>query len=115
MANLEFYNTHNMVAYLLKIEGSEGFNQIVDFLNTSHIKYALTKNPTIYVSLIQQFWQTAGVNTLDTEEVQINATIDWKVKLVSKAFIRRHLKLEDSDGINTLPNTKIFEQPSLIG
>nr|GEW30514.1 hypothetical protein [Tanacetum cinerariifolium] len=115
MANLEFCYTHNMVAYLLKIEGSEGFHQIVDFLNTSHIKYALTKNPTIYTSLIQQFWQTAAANTLDTGEVQITATIDGEVKLVFEASIRRHLKLEDSDGISTLPNTKIFEQLALMG
>ncbi|GJX87196.1 hypothetical protein Tco_0339210 [Tanacetum coccineum] len=104
-----------MVAYLHKTEGSEGFHQIVDFLNTSHIKYALTENPTIHVSLIQQFWQTAAANTLDSREVQITATIDGKVKLVSEASIRRHLKLEDSDGITTLPNTEIFEQLTLMG
>nr|GEU67944.1 hypothetical protein [Tanacetum cinerariifolium] len=78
MANLEFCDTHNMVAYLLKIEGSEGFHQTMDFLNTSHIKYALIKNPTIYVSPIQQFWQTAAANNLDTGEVQVTAIIDWK-------------------------------------
>ncbi|GJS68902.1 hypothetical protein Tco_0683467 [Tanacetum coccineum] len=115
MANLEFCDTHNMVAYLHKTKGSEGFHQIVDFLNTSHIKYALTENPTIHVSLIQQFWQTAAANTLDSGEVQITATIDGKVKLVSEASIRRHLKLEDSDGITTLPNTEIFEQLTLMG
>ncbi|GJS85705.1 hypothetical protein Tco_0752246 [Tanacetum coccineum] len=115
MANLEFCDIHNMVSYLHKIEGSEGFHQRVDFLNTSHIKYALTENPTIYVSLIYQFWQIAAANTLDSGEVQINATIDGKVKLVSEASIRRHLLLEDFDGITTLPNTKIFEQLTLIG
>ncbi|GJR73756.1 putative ribonuclease H-like domain-containing protein [Tanacetum coccineum] len=52
---------------------------------------------------------------LDSEEVQITATIDGKVKLVSKASIRRHLKLEDSDGITTLPNTEIFEKLTLMG
>ncbi|GKD80571.1 hypothetical protein Tco_1347410 [Tanacetum coccineum] len=115
MANLEFCDTHNMVTYLHKTEGSEGFHQIVDFLNISHIKYALIENPTIYVSLIQQFWQTTAANTLDSGEVQIIATIDGKVKLVSEASIRRHLKLEDSDGITTLPNTEIFEQLTLMG
>ncbi|GKA28184.1 hypothetical protein Tco_0714352 [Tanacetum coccineum] len=115
MANLEFYDTNNMVAYLHKTEGSEGFHQIVHFLNTSHIKYALTENLTIYVSLIQQFWQTAVANTLDSGEVQITATIDGKVKLVFEASIRRHLKLEDSDGITTLPNTEIFKQLTLMG
>nr|GEX68993.1 hypothetical protein [Tanacetum cinerariifolium] len=51
----------------------------------------------------------------DTGEVQITAIIDGKVKLVFEASIRRHLKLEDSDGINTLPNTEIFKQLALIG
>nr|GEV02876.1 hypothetical protein [Tanacetum cinerariifolium] len=103
-----------MVVYLLKIEGSEGFHQIVDFHNSSHIKYAFTENPTIYTSLIQQFWQTVAANTLDTREVQITATIDGKVKLVLEASIRRHLKLEDSNGISTLPNTEIFKELALM-
>ncbi|GKB41961.1 putative ribonuclease H-like domain-containing protein, partial [Tanacetum coccineum] len=30
--------------------------------------YALTKNPTIYVSLIEKFWQTATVRTIDKGE-----------------------------------------------
>ncbi|GKC35441.1 hypothetical protein Tco_1047825 [Tanacetum coccineum] len=104
-----------MVAYLKKIDGSKGFHQIVDFLNVSHIRYALTKNPTIYVSLLNQFWQTATTRTLDNGEIEIIATIDGKGKIVTEASIRRHLKLEDSDGINSLPTTKIFEQLSLMG
>ncbi|GKE18951.1 hypothetical protein Tco_1426528 [Tanacetum coccineum] len=115
MANLDFYDTHNMVAYLLKPEGSEDFHQIVDFLNTSHIKYALTENPTIPVLLIQQFWQTASASTSENGEMKITATIDGRVKTITEAFIRRHLKLEDSDGISTLPNTKIFKQLALMG
>ncbi|GJZ17333.1 hypothetical protein Tco_0553456 [Tanacetum coccineum] len=115
MGNLEFRDTHNMVAYLKKIEGSEGFHQIVDFLNTSHIRYALTENPTIYVSFIQQFWQTATASTLDNEEMEITATIDGKIKIITKASVRRHLKLEDFDGISNLPTTKIFKQLALMG
>ncbi|GJR02962.1 hypothetical protein Tco_0525946 [Tanacetum coccineum] len=103
MANLDFYDKHNMVAYLQKSEGSEGFHQIIDFLTTSHIRYALTESPTIYVSLIEQFWQTASASTLENGDMEITATIDGKVKVVSEASIRRHLKLEDSDGISTLP------------
>nr|GEV55905.1 hypothetical protein [Tanacetum cinerariifolium] len=95
-------------------EGSEGFHQIMDFLNTGYLKYALIENLTIYVSLLQQFWKTAAANTIDTRELQITATIDRKVKLVSEASIRRHLNLEDSDGISTLPNTEILEQLALI-
>ncbi|GKE47727.1 hypothetical protein Tco_1478985, partial [Tanacetum coccineum] len=52
-------------AYLKKPTGSEGFQEIVDFLNGSHISYALTTNPTIYVSLIEKFWQTATVKIVD--------------------------------------------------
>ncbi|GKB99385.1 hypothetical protein Tco_0985522 [Tanacetum coccineum] len=114
MANLEFCDKHNMVSYLQKSEGSEGFHQIVDFLNTCHIKYALIENPTIYVSLIEQFWQTATARTLENGDMEITATIDGKVKIVSEASIRRHLKLEDSDGI-FLPS-EIFDSyhPSLF-
>ncbi|GJZ78219.1 hypothetical protein Tco_0642891 [Tanacetum coccineum] len=115
MANLEFCDSHNMVAYLKKPEGSEEFHQIVDFLNASHIRYALTKNPTIYVSLIKQFWETATARTLDNGEIELTATIDGKVKIVTEASVRRHLQLADSDGISSLPNTEIFEQLSLMG
>ncbi|GJY09845.1 hypothetical protein Tco_0378030 [Tanacetum coccineum] len=115
MANLAFCDKHNMVAYLQKSEGSEGFHQIIDFLSTCHIKYALIESPTIYVSLIEQFWQTASASTPENGEMEITATIDGKVKVVSEASIRRHLKLEDSDGISTLPNAEIFEQLALMG
>ncbi|GKC74157.1 hypothetical protein Tco_1120040 [Tanacetum coccineum] len=77
--------------------------------------YALTENPTIYVSLIHQFWQTASASTSENGEIEITATIDGKVKTVTEASIRRHLKLEYSDGISTLPNTKFFEQLALMG
>ncbi|GJS69388.1 hypothetical protein Tco_0702229 [Tanacetum coccineum] len=115
MANLESCDKHNMVSYLQKSEGSEGFHQIVDFLNTCHIKYALIENPTIYVSLIKQFWQTATISTLENGDMEITATIDGKAKTISEASIRRHLKLEDSDGISDLPTTEIFEQLALMG
>ncbi|GJW51995.1 hypothetical protein Tco_0093346 [Tanacetum coccineum] len=104
-----------MVAYLQKSEGSEGFHQIVDFLTASHIRYALTESLTIYVSLIVQFWQTTTISTLENGDMEITCTIYKKVKVVSEASIRRHLKLEDSDGIRDLPTTEIFEQLALMG
>ncbi|GJY23102.1 hypothetical protein Tco_0396760 [Tanacetum coccineum] len=95
MANLEFYDKHNMVRYLKKPTGSEGFQEIVDFLNGSHIRYALTTNPTIYVSLIKKFWQTATVKTVDNGEQEITATVDGKEFTVTEASVRRHLQLAD--------------------
>ncbi|GKC60275.1 putative ribonuclease H-like domain-containing protein [Tanacetum coccineum] len=78
-------------------------------------RYALIENPMIYVSLIQQFWGTATAKTTDDREVEISASIDGQVKTIKKASLRRHLKLEDSDGITSLPNTEIFEQLALMG
>ncbi|GKB10685.1 hypothetical protein Tco_0844608, partial [Tanacetum coccineum] len=65
-----------MVAFLEKSMGSAGFHQILDFLNHSHIFYALTKKPEVCVSFIKQFWRSAEASTGDNGEVKINATID---------------------------------------
>ncbi|GJX17708.1 hypothetical protein Tco_0218540 [Tanacetum coccineum] len=105
-----------MVVYLEKSEGSEGFHQIIDFLTSSHIHYALIESPTLYDSTIKQFWQTAALCTTEEGVMAITATIDRKVKLlVTEASIRIHLKFEDSKGLNTLPIVEIFEQLALIG
>ncbi|GJW90126.1 putative ribonuclease H-like domain-containing protein [Tanacetum coccineum] len=53
--------------------------------------------------------------TLDNGEMEITATIDGKVKIITEASIMRHLKLEDSDGISNLPTTEIFKQLALMG
>ncbi|GJV93342.1 hypothetical protein Tco_1541155 [Tanacetum coccineum] len=58
MTTLKFANTHNMVAFLSKPTEGDGFEQIVDFLDAYAIRYALTINPTIYISCIEQFWST---------------------------------------------------------
>ncbi|GJU79266.1 putative reverse transcriptase domain-containing protein [Tanacetum coccineum] len=62
---VEFADSHNMVSFLAKPSKSEGFEQIVDFLNVNPIKYALTINPTIYTSCIEQFWATAKAKTIN--------------------------------------------------
>ncbi|GJW29371.1 hypothetical protein Tco_0046246 [Tanacetum coccineum] len=114
MANLKFCDTHNVVAFLLKHQGSEDFYQILDFLNGRYIRYALTENPTIYVSPINQFWHTASTRTHNNGEIEINATVDGHDKTITEASVKRHLKLADADGISTLPTTEIFEQIALM-
>ncbi|GKF07790.1 hypothetical protein Tco_0042014 [Tanacetum coccineum] len=47
--------------------------------------------------------------------MEITATIEGKVKVVYEVSIRRHLKLEDSDGISILPTSEIFKQLALMG
>ncbi|GJX76963.1 hypothetical protein Tco_0323774 [Tanacetum coccineum] len=88
---LEFCDKHNMAVFLEKSTGSEGFHQVIDFLSQSHISYALTKKPEIYISFIKQFWRTAKASTDADRE------------------------LEDHDGITSIPNSEIFEQLALMG
>nr|GEU76053.1 hypothetical protein [Tanacetum cinerariifolium] len=78
-----------MVAFLSKSDASAGFDQIVDFLNAQDIQYALMVNPTIYVSCIKQFW--------------------------TKDVIRQALRLDDVDGVECLPNEKIFTELARMG
>ncbi|GKD29685.1 putative ribonuclease H-like domain-containing protein [Tanacetum coccineum] len=76
---------------------------------------ATLNEPSPWETGSEQFWQTTTASTLENGDMEITTTIDGKVKIVSEASIRRHLKLEDSDGISTLPNTEIFEQLALMG
>ncbi|GJR63409.1 hypothetical protein Tco_1505571 [Tanacetum coccineum] len=101
MANMDFCDKHNMVAFLQKPTGSEEFHQIVNFLAGSHIRYALITNLTIYVSLIEQFWQTATVETINDGEQQITVTVDGQTIAITEASVRRHIQLADADGGDT--------------
>ncbi|GKF09482.1 hypothetical protein Tco_0043706, partial [Tanacetum coccineum] len=114
MVNLKFADTHNMVAFLSKPAESDGFEQIVDFLNAHPIKYALTINPTIYTSCIEQFWSTIVAKTINGE-VQLHALVDGKKILITESTVRRDLQLEDAEGVDCLPNSTIFEQLTLMG
>ncbi|GJV95560.1 uncharacterized mitochondrial protein-like protein [Tanacetum coccineum] len=82
----QFADTHNLVTFLSKPAESEGFEQIVDFLNANPIRYALTINPTIYTSCIKQFWATAKVKTINGE-VQLQALVDGKKIIVTEASV----------------------------
>ncbi|GJV77557.1 hypothetical protein Tco_1509141 [Tanacetum coccineum] len=97
MAALKFPSSHNMVAFLDKPAESNAFEQIVDFLNVHPIKYALTVNPTIYTSCIEQFWTIEKVKTVN-EEVQIQAQVDKKKVIITKTSVRSDLQLEDAEG-----------------
>ncbi|GJS21831.1 hypothetical protein Tco_0450463 [Tanacetum coccineum] len=103
-----------MVAFLQKPTGSEEFHQIVDFLASSHIRYALTANPNIYASLIEQFWQTPTVDTVNDREQQLTVTVDGQIIAITEAFVRRHLQLAYAGGISSFPNTEIFNQLTLM-
>nr|GEX84523.1 putative ribonuclease H-like domain-containing protein [Tanacetum cinerariifolium] len=78
----EFYGgTH----FLLRVtgfgaartDGNAEFHQIVDFLTSSPIYYALTISPTIYAFYIEQFWAIAKSKTVNDVK-QIHAKVDGK-------------------------------------
>nr|GEX51949.1 hypothetical protein [Tanacetum cinerariifolium] len=110
---LTFADTHNMVAYLNKSNTSEGFNQIIDFLNGSYMAYALTVNPTIYVSCIKQFWNTVAVKQ-SNDVTRLQALVDKKKVVVTKAAIKDTLH-DDAEGIDCLPNEDIFTALARMG
>nr|GEW05230.1 hypothetical protein [Tanacetum cinerariifolium] len=80
MAPLTFVDMHNMVVFLSKSNASEGFDQIMDFLNAHTIQYALV------------------VNLPSMSHV-----------VVSEDIIHKDLNLDDANGVECLPNEEIFE------
>ncbi|GJU53639.1 hypothetical protein Tco_1227353 [Tanacetum coccineum] len=114
MADLEFVDQHNMVACLEKTGGNSEFHEIVDFLTSSSIHHALTVSPTIYISYIEQFWNTASSQTVNDEK-QIHATVDSKAVVVTEASIRSSLLLNDVVGTACLTNEAIFQNLALMG
>nr|GEY31345.1 hypothetical protein [Tanacetum cinerariifolium] len=103
-----------MVAYLTKSDASEGFNQVIYFLNGSYIKYALTVNPDIYVSCIKQFWNTITIKQ-DNDVTRMQALVDKKKVVVTEAAIRDVLRLDDAEGVDCLPNEEIFVELARMG
>ncbi|GKE43165.1 hypothetical protein Tco_1470449, partial [Tanacetum coccineum] len=114
MSTQKFAETYNLVAFLEKPEESNGFEGIINFLNASSIKYALTVNPTVYESCIQYFWATAKAKTVNGER-HIQALVDKKMVISTEKSVRSDLILEDVEGTECLPNDVIFEQLTLMG
>nr|GEZ90437.1 hypothetical protein [Tanacetum cinerariifolium] len=49
------------------------------------------------------------------EGTKILATVDGKLKTIYESSIRRNLKLNDEEGISTLPDAELFENLALMG
>ncbi|GJV22595.1 hypothetical protein Tco_1371615 [Tanacetum coccineum] len=114
MSSPKFAETHNVVAFLEKPKESDGFAEIIDFLKASSIYYALTVNPVIYTSCIEQFWATAKVQTVNGVR-QLQALVDKKRVIVTESSIRRDLHLDDAEGTDCLPTATIFEELARMG
>nr|GEZ64152.1 hypothetical protein [Tanacetum cinerariifolium] len=92
MARLAFCDYHNMIAILEKYEHNVDFHQIVDFVEASYIRIETSNEGT-----------------------KILATVDGKPMTISESSIRRNLKLNDEEGISSLPDTELFENLALMG
>nr|GEU48405.1 hypothetical protein [Tanacetum cinerariifolium] len=90
MSTPTFAKTHNLIANLAKPTESEGFEQIIDFLNGSSVK---------------------TVN----DEVRIQALMDEKWVNIKVSSIRRTLKLDDAEGTYCLANAEIFDGLAKMG
>ncbi|GJV39362.1 retrovirus-related pol polyprotein from transposon TNT 1-94 [Tanacetum coccineum] len=115
MANLKYSDKHNMVAFLKKPNGSDDFHEIVDFLKRTPLMYALIHNPTIYDSLVKQFWQTATVRIIANGNQELFATIDGKAYTITEASVKSSLQLADATCITNLPDAEIHEGLATMG
>nr|GEX12801.1 hypothetical protein [Tanacetum cinerariifolium] len=97
-------------------KGYEAYEQILDFLNRSYIRYALTHRPTIvFDSLVKQFWATATVRTLEAGPSDIIATIDGNEVVVIESLIRTQLQLDDVNGLYEFTLHDVLDGMQAIG
>nr|GEU54595.1 uncharacterized mitochondrial protein AtMg00810-like [Tanacetum cinerariifolium] len=90
------------------------FNQVIDFLNGSYLKYALIVNPNIYVSCIKQFRNIVVVKQ-DNDVTRLQALVNKKKVVVTEAAIKEVLRLDDAEGVDCLPNEEIFAELARMG
>nr|GEU79168.1 hypothetical protein [Tanacetum cinerariifolium] len=109
MSTPKFAETHNLVAFLEKPTEFKGFEQIIDFLISHPIKYALTISLTIYSSCSEHFWVTAKVKHANEEAY---AKVDGKRVVISEASSGVILDLEIKELEELANHTRIYVSPS---
>nr|GFA17355.1 hypothetical protein [Tanacetum cinerariifolium] len=81
-----------MVAIFEKSEHNVDFHPIVDCVKASHLRIETTKEGT-----------------------KILATVNGILRTITESSLRRNLKLQDKEGISSLPDAKLFENLTLMG
>ncbi|GKD82865.1 hypothetical protein Tco_1349704 [Tanacetum coccineum] len=95
-------------------EENDGFAEITDFLKASSVHYALTVNPIIYTSCIEQFWATAKVQTVNGVH-QLQALVDKNRVNITESSIRSDLHLDYAECRDCLRTATIFEELARMG
>nr|GEV64511.1 putative ribonuclease H-like domain-containing protein [Tanacetum cinerariifolium] len=67
-----------------------------------------------YMAASKQFLPTAVAKTINGE-AYIHATVDGRKVIIFEESIRRDLQFADEEGVDCLPNSRIFEQLASIG
>ncbi|KAJ9543955.1 hypothetical protein OSB04_023662 [Centaurea solstitialis] len=114
MESMCFIKDHNKVGYFKKDVHSEGFEDILEFLASSHIAYAATINPTIYIQHQHDFW----LNAVIQEEQGVKAiqtTICGHSLTLTPEKIRLHLQFHDERGISMLSTKTLMENLLRMG
>nr|GEX65905.1 hypothetical protein [Tanacetum cinerariifolium] len=107
--NTKIYIDNNSAIDLLTKPFDAGRFQ---YLVVEHAMRGFVKGKIIiYTSF---FWSTARIETTD-EGTQILATMDGIHRTVTESSLMRNLKLQDEEGIRSLPDTKLFENLTLMG
>nr|GEU39661.1 hypothetical protein [Tanacetum cinerariifolium] len=77
MAALKYNDDHNKIAYLGREKGCEDFPDILNYLDQSPLRYALTHDPpVVFDSLVKQFWATVVVRLNEAGPHDLVATVD---------------------------------------
>ncbi|GJV25816.1 putative ribonuclease H-like domain-containing protein [Tanacetum coccineum] len=103
----QYYTEEDWDTIKAKLEANA---QIVYFFKVCLISY-----PTIYDSLVKQFWQTAIVRTLANGTLELVASIDNKEYTITEASVRSKLQLVDAAGISNLPDAEIYDGLATLG
>ena len=106
--------SHKLVAELDKDVVPAEFVEMANFLRATSLKYALTTNPTIYATHIQQFWQSAKATEVNGETC-VEAIVDKCKVTIFESTIRDTLVLEDADGVTSLSRDVLFKGLEDIG
>nr|GEW51793.1 hypothetical protein [Tanacetum cinerariifolium] len=104
----KFWGVHRIRMISLTLiplgEHNVDFHPMVDFIEASPLRYALTVKTTVYISHIRQFWSTASIETTE-EGTKIHATVDGIVRTISEPSLRqytRRAKIAQSSALPTV-------------
>ncbi|GJU67807.1 putative ribonuclease H-like domain-containing protein [Tanacetum coccineum] len=95
-------------------ERNEDFHEIINFLTTCSVNYALLVSPDVIRQWIQQFWGTAKVRMID-DVTHIVAKVAGKEVFVTEDSIRADLLFHDEDGTECFSNQVLWDTLKVLG